>query len=40
MMNSREYPLQANGSFTLPDAFFKVKALMEDDTQGLVILLM
>lgn len=32
MMNSREYALQANGSFALPDACFKVKALMEDES--------
>jgi HD-like signal output (HDOD) protein len=31
MINSREYALQANGSFALPDACFKVKALMEDE---------
>ena len=30
-MNAHEYALQANGSFALPDACFKVKALMEDD---------
>jgi len=30
-MNAYEYALQANGSFALPDACFKVKALMEDD---------
>ena len=30
-MNALEYALQANGSFALPDACFKVKALMEDD---------
>jgi HD-like signal output (HDOD) protein len=30
-MNAREYALQANGSFALPDACFKVKALMEDE---------
>jgi len=29
-MNAREYALNANGSFALPDACFKVKALMED----------
>ena len=29
-MNAREYALQANGSFALPDACFKVKDLMED----------
>lgn len=31
MINSREYALQANGSFALPDACFKIKALMEDE---------
>lgn len=30
-MNALEYAQQANGSFALPDACFKVKALMEDD---------
>jgi HD-like signal output (HDOD) protein len=30
-MIAREYALQANGSFALPDACFKVKALMEDE---------
>jgi HD-like signal output (HDOD) protein len=30
-MNAYEYALQANGSFALPDACFKVKALMEDE---------
>ncbi|WP_077283838.1 HDOD domain-containing protein [Cognaticolwellia aestuarii] len=30
-MNALEYALQANGSFALPDACFKVKALMEED---------
>jgi len=31
-MNSYDYALQANGSFALPDACFKVKALMEDES--------
>ncbi|MGL1955886.1 MAG: HDOD domain-containing protein [Colwellia sp.] len=31
MMNAREYALHANGSFALPDACFKVKALMENE---------
>lgn len=31
-MNAHEYALQANGSFALPDACFKVKALMEDES--------
>ena len=30
-MNAHDYALQASGSFALPDACFKVKALMEDD---------
>ena len=30
-MNAHEYAVQANGSFALPDACFKVKALLEDD---------
>ncbi|MGB2742149.1 MAG: HDOD domain-containing protein [Cognaticolwellia sp.] len=30
-MNSLEYAMQANGSFALPDACFKIKALMEDE---------
>lgn len=30
-MNALEYAQQANGSFALPDACFKVKALMEND---------
>ena len=30
-MNALEYAMQANGSFALPDACFKVKALMEED---------
>jgi HD-like signal output (HDOD) protein len=29
-MNAFEYAMQANGSFALPDACFKIKALMED----------
>ncbi|TYK66040.1 HDOD domain-containing protein [Colwellia echini] len=29
-MNAQDYALQANGSFALPDACFKVKALMAD----------
>ncbi|WP_206483341.1 HDOD domain-containing protein [Thalassotalea sp. G2M2-11] len=31
-MNAHEYALQANGSFALPDACFKVKSLIEDDS--------
>ncbi len=31
MMKAHEYAIQANGSFALPDACFKVKALMEDE---------
>jgi HD-like signal output (HDOD) protein len=30
-MNAHDYALQANGSFALPDACFKIKALMEDE---------
>lgn len=30
-MNAIDYAEQANGSFALPDACFKIKALMEDD---------
>jgi HD-like signal output (HDOD) protein len=30
-MNAREYAIQANGSFALPDACFKIKSLMEDE---------
>ncbi|WP_448548993.1 HDOD domain-containing protein [Thalassotalea fusca] len=30
-MNAHEYAIQANGSFALPDACFKVRALMDDD---------
>ena len=30
-MNAHEYAIQANGSFALPDACFKVKSLMEDE---------
>jgi len=30
-MNAHEYAIQANGSFALPDACFKVKALMENE---------
>ncbi|WP_286271306.1 HDOD domain-containing protein [Thalassotalea hakodatensis] len=31
-MNAHDYAIQANGSFALPDACFKVKALMEDES--------
>lgn len=31
-MLAHEYAIQANGSFALPDACFKVKALMEDES--------
>ena len=34
-MKSQKYALQASGSFALPDACFKVKALMADDTAGI-----
>lgn len=30
-MNAHDYAIQANGSFALPDACFKIKALMEDE---------
>ena len=30
-MNAHEYAIQANGSFALPDACFKVKSLMEEE---------
>jgi HD-like signal output (HDOD) protein len=31
LMNAHQYAIQANGSFALPDACFKIKALMEDE---------
>ncbi|NMP31863.1 HDOD domain-containing protein [Thalassotalea sp. M1531] len=31
-MQAHDYAIQANGSFALPDACFKVKALMEDES--------
>ena len=31
-MNAHDYALQANGSFALPDACFKIKALMTDES--------
>lgn len=34
-MNAHEYALKANGSFALPDACFKVKALMEDQNSAI-----
>lgn len=34
-MNAHEYALQANGSFALPDACFKVKTLMEDENSAI-----
>lgn len=30
-MNAHEYAIQANGSFALPDACFKIKSLMENE---------
>ncbi len=33
-MNAHEYAVQANGSFALPDACFKVKDLLEDETSS------
>lgn len=34
-MNATEYAKQANGSFALPDACFKIKSLMEDETSSI-----
>ncbi len=34
-MNAHDYARQANGSFALPDACFKVKALIEDDNSAI-----
>lgn len=34
-MNAHDYALQASGSFALPDACFKVKALMEDENSSI-----
>lgn len=34
-MNAHEYALQANGSFALPNACFKIKMLMEDESSGI-----
>jgi len=34
-MNAHEYAIQANGSFALPDACFKVKSLMEDENSNI-----
>jgi len=34
-MNAHEYAIQANGSFALPDACFKVKTLMEDENSSI-----
>lgn len=31
-LQAKEYAVQANGSFALPDACFKIKALMEDES--------
>jgi len=33
-MNAHEYAIQANGSFALPDACFKVKDLLEDESSS------
>jgi len=33
-MNAHEYAIQANGSFALPDACFKIKDLLEDETSS------
>ncbi|WP_286233647.1 HDOD domain-containing protein [Thalassotalea sediminis] len=34
-MNAHDYAIQANGSFALPDACFKIKALMEDESSSI-----
>jgi len=34
-MDAYKYALQANGSFALPDACFKIKALMENDNSAI-----
>jgi len=34
-MDAHEYAIQANGSFALPDACFKIKALMEDEESSI-----
>ncbi|WP_440874729.1 HDOD domain-containing protein [Thalassotalea sp. PLHSN55] len=34
-MNAHDYALRANGSFALPDACFKVKALMDDENSAI-----
>ncbi len=34
-MNAHEYAVQANGSFALPDACFKIKALMENENSSI-----
>lgn len=34
-MNAHQYALQANGSFALPDACFKIKALMENEDSSI-----
>ncbi len=33
-MNAHEYAVKANGSFALPDACFKIKALLEDESSS------
>ncbi|MAG75748.1 MAG: HDOD domain-containing protein, partial [Colwelliaceae bacterium] len=33
-MQAHDYATQANGSFALPDACFKVKGLIEDETSS------
>lgn len=33
-MNAHEYAIQANGSFALPDACFKIKDLLEDESSN------
>jgi len=34
-MNAHEYAVQANGSFALPDACFKIKGLMENENSSI-----
>jgi len=35
VMNALEYAQEVSGSFALPDACFKIKALMEDESSTL-----
>ena len=34
-MDAHQYAIQANGSFALPDACFRVRELMNDDTSSI-----